>query len=307
MSESKKTIITAAITGSIHTPSMSPYLPVTPKEIADQAIDAARAGAAIVHLHARNPETGEPASDPKLYREIISRITDACDVVVNITTGGGNNMSVEQRLAAAVELKPEICSLNMGSMNFPMHTLLRKHTEFKHGWEREYIEESRDFVFKSTFKDIEDTVKLLSPLGTRFEFECYDVGHLYTLSFFEREGLVEAPYAIQFVMGILGGIGASLEELVHLKGTADRLFGDRYRFSVLAGGKAQMQIAAGGAILGGNVRVGMEDSLFISAAKLCKSNAEQVEKAVRILRELSCEIATPEDARRMLKLKGRVG
>jgi uncharacterized protein (DUF849 family) len=232
-----KTIITAAITGSIHTPSMSPYLPVTPKEIADQAIGAARAGAAIVHLHARNPETGEPASSPELYREIVTRITDACDVVINITTGGGNNMSVEQRLAAAVELKPEICSLNMGSMNFPMHTLLRKYTEFRHGWEREYIEESRDFVFKSTFKDIEDTVRLLSPLGTRFEFECYDVGHLYTLSFFEREGLIEAPYAVQFVMGILGGIGASLEELVHLKTTADRLFDSRYRFSVLAGGK----------------------------------------------------------------------
>ncbi len=302
-----KTIITAAITGSIHTPSMSPYLPVTPKEIADQAIGAARAGAAIVHLHARNPETGEPAFSPELYREIVTRITDACDVVINITTGGGNNMSVEQRLAAAVELKPEICSLNMGSMNFPMHTLLRKYTEFRHGWEREYIEESRDFVFKSTFKDIEDTVRLLSPLGTRFEFECYDVGHLYTLSFFEREGLIEAPYAVQFVMGILGGIGASLEELVHLKTTADRLFDSRYRFSVLAGGKAQMRIAAGAAILGGNVRVGMEDSLFISAGQLCESNAQQVEKAVRILSELSCDIATPADARQMLELKGRVG
>ncbi|MBB6014084.1 uncharacterized protein (DUF849 family) [Aquamicrobium lusatiense] len=302
-----KTIITAAITGSIHTPSMSPYLPVTPKEIADQAIGAARAGAAIVHLHARNPETGEPASSPELYREIVTRITDACDVVINITTGGGNNMSVEQRLAAAVELKPEICSLNMGSMNFPMHTLLRKYTEFRHGWEREYIEESRDFVFKSTFKDIEDTVRLLSPLGTRFEFECYDVGHLYTLSFFEREGLIEAPYAVQFVMGILGGIGASLEELVHLKTTADRLFDSRYRFSVLAGGKAQMRIAAGAAILGGNVRVGMEDSLFISAGQLCESNAQQVEKAVRILSELSCDIATPANARQMLELKGRVG
>ncbi len=302
-----KTIITAAITGSIHTPSMSPYLPVTPKEIADQAIGAARAGAAIVHLHARNPETGEPASSPELYREIVTRITDACDVVINITTGGGNNMSVEQRLAAAVELKPEMCSLNMGSMNFPMHTLLRKYTEFRHGWEREYIEESRDFVFKSTFKDIEDTVRLLSPLGTRFEFECYDVGHLYTLSFFEREGLIEAPYAVQFVMGILGGIGASLEELVHLKTTADRLFDSRYRFSVLAGGKAQMRIAAGAAILGGNVRVGMEDSLFISAGQLCESNAQQVEKAVRILSELSCDIATPADARQMLELKGRVG
>jgi uncharacterized protein (DUF849 family) len=260
-----------------------------------------------VHLHARNPETGEPASSPELYREIVTRITDACDVVINITTGGGNNMSVEQRLAAAVELKPEICSLNMGSMNFPMHTLLRKYTEFRHGWEREYIEESRDFVFKSTFKDIEDTVRLLSPLGTRFEFECYDVGHLYTLSFFEREGLIEAPYAVQFVMGILGGIGASLEELVHLKTTADRLFDSRYRFSVLAGGKAQMRIAAGAAILGGNVRVGMEDSLFISAGQLCESNAQQVEKAVRILSELSCDIATPADARQMLELKGRVG
>lgn len=303
----QKTIITCAVTGSIHTPSMSPHLPVTPKEIADQAIGAARAGAAIVHLHARNPETGEPASDPKLYREIIARITDACDVVVNITTGGGNNMSVEQRLAAAVELKPEICSLNMGSMNFPMHTLLRKYGSFKHEWERFYIEESRDFVFKSTFKDIEDTISLLKPLGTRFEFECYDVGHLYTLSFFEREGLIEAPYAIQFVMGILGGIGASLEELVHMKTTADRLFGDRYRFSVLAGGKMQMRIGAAGAMLGGNIRVGLEDSLFIAAGELASSNAEQVEKVSRILSELSFEIATPADARRALKLKGRGG
>lgn len=307
MSENRKTIVTAAITGSIYTPSMSPYLPVTPKEIADQAIDAARAGAAIVHLHARNPDTGEPASSPELYREIVNRIADACDVVINITTGGGNNMSVEQRLAAAVELKPEICSLNMGSMNFPMHTLLRKHRDFTHEWERRYIEESRDFVFKSTFKDIEDTIRLLKPLGTRFEFECYDVGHLYTLSFFERERLINAPYAVQFVMGILGGIGASPEELVHLRTTADRLFGDRYRFSVLAGGKAQMRIAAVGAVMGGNVRVGMEDSLFISAGEFCRSNAEQVEKAVRILGELSCEVATPADARRMLELKGRAG
>lgn len=307
MSEKKKTIITAAITGSIHTPGMSPYLPVTPEEIAEQAIGAARAGAAIVHLHARDPKTGEPASDVSLYREIIGRITDACDVVINITTGGGNNMTVEQRLAAALELKPEICSLNMGSMNFPMHTLLRKYNAFKHDWEKPYIEESRDFVFKSTFKDIEDTISLLTPLGTRFEFECYDVGHLYTLSFFEREGLVEAPYAIQFVMGILGGIGASLEELVHLKTTADRLFGDRYRFSVLAGGKEQMRIGAGGAIMGGNVRVGMEDSLFISAGELCKSNAQQVEKIAGILEELSFDIATPAEARQMLGLKGGVG
>lgn len=307
MSENKKTIITAAITGSIHTPGMSPHLPVTPEEIAEQAIGAARAGAAVVHLHARNPETGEPASDVTLYREIIGRITDACDVVINITTGGGNNMTVEQRLAAALELKPEICSLNMGSMNFPMHTLLRKYKEFKHDWEKPYIEESRDFVFKSTFKDIEDTISLLTPLGTRFEFECYDVGHLYTLAFFERESLVEAPYAIQFVMGILGGIGASLEELVHLKTTADRLFGDRYRFSVLAGGKEQMRIGAGAAIMGGNVRVGMEDSLFISAGELCKSNAQQVEKIAGILKELSFDIATPVEARQVLGLKGGVG
>ncbi|MBL8582119.1 MAG: 3-keto-5-aminohexanoate cleavage protein, partial [Rhizobiaceae bacterium] len=217
------------------------------------------------------------------------------------------NMDIEQRLAAAVELKPEICSLNMGSMNFPMHTLLKKYRDFRHAWERPYIEESRDFVFKSTFKDIEDTVRLLTPLGTRFEFECYDVGHLYTLSFFEREGLITPPYAVQFVMGILGGIGATLEELVHLKTTADRLFGDRFRFSVLAGGKAQMRIAAAGAMLGGNVRVGLEDSLFISAGRLAESNAEQVEKAARILGELGFDLASPAQARAMLRLKGRDG
>ncbi|WP_137391977.1 3-keto-5-aminohexanoate cleavage protein [Rhodoligotrophos defluvii] len=307
MADPKKTIITCAVTGSIHTPSMSPYLPVTPKEIAEQAIEAAQAGAAIVHIHARDPQTGEPASSPALYREIVTRISDGCDAVINITTGGGNNMSVEQRLAAAVELRPEICSLNMGSMNFPMHTLLRKYRAFRYEWERSYIEESRDFVFKSTFKDIEETIALLSPLGTRFEFECYDVGHLYTLAFFEREGSLNAPYAVQFVMGILGGIGASIEELVHMKSAADRLFADRYRFSVLAGGKAQMQIAAAGAAMGGNIRVGLEDSLYIAAGELAKSNAEQVRKAVRILTELSCPIATPEEARRILHLKGRGG
>ncbi|MCO5072174.1 MAG: 3-keto-5-aminohexanoate cleavage protein [Rhizobiaceae bacterium] len=307
MTDRSRTIITCAITGSIHTPSMSPYLPVTPKAIADQAIDAARAGAAVVHIHARHPETGEPASSPAIYREILTRIMDACDVVINITTGGGNNMSVEDRLAAAVELKPEICSLNMGSMNFPMHPLLKKYTDFTHAWEKPYIAESRDFVFKSTFKDIEDTISLLGPLGTRFEFECYDVGHLYTLSFFEREGLLRAPYAIQFVMGILGGIGSGIEELVHMKSTADRLFGDRYRFSALAGGKAQMRIAAASAMLGGNIRVGLEDSLFISAGELANSNAQQVEKAVRILGEIGCEVASPDEARHMLGLKGKGG
>lgn len=301
------TIITCAVTGSIHTPSMSPHLPVTPIEIADSAIGAAKAGAAIVHLHARNPETGEPSSRLDYYREIVDRITDACDAVINITTGGGNNMSVEERLEAATTLKPEICSLNMGSMNFPMHTLLQKFSKFQHPWEQPYIEESRDFVFKSTFKDIEDTITLLSPLGTRFEFECYDVGHLHTLSFFHKQGLIEAPIAIQFVMGILGGIAATLPDLVHMKQTADSLFGDQYTFSVLAGGRAQMQIAAAGAMMGGNARVGLEDSLYISAGELALSNAQQVEKARRILQELSFAIATPSDARKRLGLKGRMG
>jgi uncharacterized protein (DUF849 family) len=299
------TIITCAITGSIHTPSMSPHLPVTPKDIADSAVEAAKAGAAVVHLHARDPETGEPTSSVALFREIVTRIGDACDAVINITTGGGNNMSVEERLEAATALKPEICSLNMGSMNFPMHTLLRKYTRFEHSWERAYMEDSRDFVFKSTFKDIEDTIALLAPMGTRFEFECYDVGHLHTLAFFEQEGLIEPPIAIQFVMGILGGIGSSVEDLVQMKSAADRLFADRYCFSVLAGGKAQMRIATVGAIMGGNVRVGLEDSLFIAAGELATSNAQQVEKVTRLLNELSCPVASPAEARKMLALKGR--
>lgn len=301
---SQKTIITCAVTGSIHTPSMSEYLPVTPSEIVTQSVDAAKEGAAVIHLHARDPETGEPTHLHSVYDQFLPRIKQACDAVINITTGGGNNMTIEQRLEGPIKAQPEICSLNMGSLNFPMHTLLRKFDNFKFDWERPYIESSKEFVFKSTFQDIEDTIQRLEPKGTRFEFECYDVGHLYSLKHFLDEGLVSPPLAIQFVMGILGGISADIENLVFLKQTADRLFGNSYVWSVLAGGRYQMRIATVGAVMGGNVRVGMEDSLYLEKGRFAKSNAEQVAKIRRILEELGCEIATPAEAREMLALKG---
>ena len=299
-----KVIITCAVTGSIHTPSMSPHLPVTPAEIARGAIGAAQAGAAIVHLHASNPKDGSPSQDPGLFHEFLPQIAVASDVVVNLTTGGAATMSVEERLQPALQLKPEVASLNMGSMNFGLYEMLGRYKDFKHPWERPYLEASDDRIFKNTFKDIAYILESCSQNGTRFEIECYDIGHLYTAAHFVDRGLIKPPFLIQSVFGIRGGIGNHPEDVIHMKRTADRLFGDAYYWSVLGAGRAQMQIAAQAAVMGGNVRVGLEDSLWIGRGQLAKSNAEQVAKAKRMLEELGLAVASANDAREMLKLKG---
>jgi uncharacterized protein (DUF849 family) len=280
-------------------------LPVTPDEIATQAVAAAKAGAAILHLHARDPKTGQPTADPDVFMQFLPRIKKECDAVINITTGGSSLMTLEERLAAPNLAQPEMASLNMGSMNFGLFPMKRRYSEWKHDWEPKLLDATRDVVFKNTFADIEQIFSQLGDgYGTRFEFECYDVGHIQTLAFYLREGLIQKPVFVQFVMGVLGGIDSSPETLMHMKATADRLLGDQYRFSVLSAGRLQIPLATIGAILGGNVRVGLEDSLLIGRGKLATSNAEQVSKIRRILEELGYEIATPDEARAMLDLKG---
>ncbi|MGQ0650812.1 MAG: 3-keto-5-aminohexanoate cleavage protein [Betaproteobacteria bacterium] len=299
-----KVIITCAVTGSIHTPSMSPHLPITPQEIAEAAIEAAKAGAAIVHLHARDPKDGRPTQDPNLFRQFAGRIKAASDVVLNFTTGGAPTMSIEERLQPALELAPEVASLNMGSMNYGLYEMLGRYKEFKHDWEQPYLAASDERIFRNTFKDIAHILTSCAKNDTRFEIECYDIGHLYTAAHFLDRGLVKPPLFIQSVFGIRGGIGNHPEDVIHMKRTADRLFGELYYWSVLGAGRAQMQIAAQAAVMGGNVRVGLEDSLWIGRGRLAKSNAEQVAKARRLLEELGLAVATPSDAREMLKLKG---
>ncbi len=302
----RKVIITCAVTGSIHTPTMSPHIPITTDEIAEASIAAAREGAAIIHLHARQPSDGRPSADAQLFRAFMTKINDACDAVLNVSTGGSSLMTLDTRLAPARALKPEMCSLNMGSMNFGIFPMLEKYGEWKHEWEPALLQATKRTVFQNTFDDIE---MILADVGkgggAKFEFECYDVGQVELLAFYLRKGLVEPPLYVQFVLGVLGGAGASVENLVHLKGTADRLLGDAYQFSVLAAGGKQMGIATAGAIMGGNVRVGLEDNLTISPGVLAKSNAEQVAKMRRILDELGLDVASADEARSMLKLKGR--
>jgi uncharacterized protein (DUF849 family) len=305
MAAPRKVIICCAVTGAIHTPTMSPYLPVTPEQIATSAIEAAQAGASILHLHARHPESGCPTPDPAVFGQFLPRIREACDAIINITTGGGHNMTVEQRLAAPLAIKPEMCSLNMGSMNFGLYPALDKFTEWKHDWEPRYLENTRDFIFRNTFKDIETIIRLLGDeCGTRFEFECYDIGHLYTLHHFLERGLVRPPLFVQSIFGILGGIGADPENLLHMRRIADKLFGGDYEWSVLAAGRFQTRFVTNAATMGGHVRVGLEDSLYLGKGELARSNADQVRKIRGILEALSLEIATPEETRRMLGLKG---
>ncbi len=301
----RKVIITCAMTGAIHTPTMSPYLPVTPDEIAEAAIGAAKAGAAIVHLHARMPEDGRPTQDPAMFKRFLPKIKTACDVVVNLTTGGAPTMSVEERLQPALQLKPEVASLNMGSMNFGLYEMIPRYKEWKHGWELPYLEGSHDRIFKNTFKDIANILQSCSGNDTRFEIECYDIGHLYTAAHFLDRGLVKPPLFIQSVFGIRGGIGPLPEDVLHMKRTADRLFGEDYQWSVLGAGRNQMFIATQSAVMGGNVRVGLEDSLWIGKGQLAKTNAEQVSKIRRILEELGLAVASAADARQILKLKGK--
>jgi uncharacterized protein (DUF849 family) len=304
MAKNRKVIITCAVTGAIHTPSMSPYLPVTPDEIIDAAVGAAEAGAALVHVHARNPKTGQPDQSPEAFEPFLKVIKQRSNCVINITTGGAPTMLVEERLKPCAHFKPEVASLNMGSMNFGLYPMLNRFKEFKHDWERPYLEGSDDRVFKNTFKDIANILTTCAENGTRFEIECYDIGHLYTLAHFVDRGLVKPPFFVQSVFGLLGGIGPHPEDVAHMKRTADRLFGDDYHWSVLGAGRHQLPIAAMAVAMGGNLRVGLEDSLWLGPGQLAKSNADQVRAARKIIEGLGLEIATPDDAREQLQLKG---
>lgn len=309
MARKPKTIITCAVTGAIHTPTMSDALPYTYDQIADQAIAAAGAGASILHLHARNPETGAPSINPDDFAPFLQRIKQATDAVVNISTGGSLTATIQERIAPAKTFSPEMCSMNMGSLNFSFHGLAARYTEWKFPWERDYVAGSEGNIFRNTFKDIKEAAETLAPHGVKFEHEIYDVGHLYNLKFMMDQGHFKAPVFLQFVLGILGGIGADVENLVFLKRTADKLFGDQYRWSVLAAGAVQIPLAVTASQMGGHVRVGLEDSLFISRGELAESNAQQVAKVRRIIEDLGHDIATPDEARAILDLKGgdRVG
>lgn len=305
MAEKRKVIITSAVTGAIHTPSMSPYLPVSPAEIADAALGAAEAGAAIVHMHARDPKDGRPSQRPEHFVPILEKLKANTDAVINITTGGSPHMSVEERMLPATVFKPELASLNMGSMNFGLYPMLDRFADFAHEWEREGLENSRDLVFKNTFQDIEAILEMGNANGTHFEFECYDISHLNNLAHFHSRGLAKGPLFVQSVFGLLGGIGAHPEDLMHMRRTADRLLGEQYQWSILGAGKNQMPLATIGAAMGSHVRVGLEDSLWIGPGELAKSNAEQVTRIRTILEALNFDIATPNEAREILQLKGR--
>ena len=304
--KNNKVIITCAMTGGIHVPTMSDYLPVTPEEIAQQSIDAANAGASILHLHARDPENGRPTSDPEIFNKFLPLIKDATNAVINITTGGGLQMTVDQRLEAPLQFKPEMCSLNMGSMNFALFPAASKLSNWKHEWEKPFLEASEDFIFRNTFGDVRKIVKILGDeCGTKFEHECYDIGHLYNLAHFVDAGIIKPPFLIQSIFGVLGGIGPEMDNVLFMKQTADRLFGDNYIWSVLAAGRFQIPFVTQAAMMGGNVRVGLEDSIYLGKGVLAKSNAEQVIKIKKILEELGMQIATPDDTRSILGLKGK--
>lgn len=304
MAKARKVIITCAPTGAIHTPSMSKYLPVSPEEIAESAIAAAEAGAAILHLHARDPRDGRPDQTPERFMEFLPQVKAATNAVINITTGGAPTMTVEERMVPANTFKPEVASLNMGTLNFGLFPMLKRYdADLKHDWERDYLG-NKEIVFKNTFKDIETLMTMGQANGTRFEFECYDIGHLYNLKHFVDAGLVKPPFFIQSVFGIFGGIGGHPEDLAHMKRTADRLFGDDYRWSILGAGSNQMKLAALGAAQGSHVRVGLEDSLWLGPGKLAETNAQQVRKVREIIEGLSLEVATPDEAREILALKG---
>ena len=303
--KTNKVIISCAITGGIHVPTMSDALPITPEEIAKQSIDASKAGASILHLHARDPENGKPTSDPDIFMKFLPRIKESCDSVINITTGGSLLATVDQRLEGPLKVEPEMCSLNMGTMNFGLFPIAKKFQNWKYDWEKPFLESSDDFIFRNTFRDISKIVKILGEgCGTKFEHECYDIGHLYNLAYFVDAGIIKPPFLIQSIFGILGGIGSEMQNVMFMKDTADRLFGDDYIWSVLAAGRHQMNFTTQAAMLGGNVRVGLEDSIYISKGKLAESNAQQVSKIRSILENLGLEISSPSETRETLQLKG---
>jgi uncharacterized protein (DUF849 family) len=307
MAAARKVIVTCAITGSGHTPTMSPHLPVTPDQIVEESLAAAEAGAAVVHLHARDPRDGRPTPEASIFLEYVRRIKQASDVVISLSSGGGTGMSVEQRLAGVLAARPELCTLNMGSMNyggFPM--IDRYRGRFEHDWEEPYLASTRTEPFLSTYADIEHMLTVIGPeTGARFEFEAYDVGHLYTLAYFLDRGLVKPPIFLQTIFGTMGGIGPEVDHIAHMKRTADRLLGDAFEWSLLGAGRYQFEVVTAGAIMGAHVRVGLEDNLYIGRGELARSNADQVRKIRSILEALSYELATPDEARAKLALKGR--
>lgn len=305
MSPTDKVIITCAVTGSIHTPSMSPHLPITPLEIVESALGAAEAGAAVLHLHARDPETGRPDQSPEAFAPILRELSERTDAVLNLTTGGAPTMTVAERIRPVIEFQPELASMNMGSMNFGLYPMLDRYKEFKHNWEADYLEGSRSNIFRNSLADIEHAMSACGAGGSRFEFECYDIGHLYTLAHFVDRGIVKPPFFVQSVFGLLGGIGNHIEDIAHMRRTADRLFGKDYRWSVLGAGRHQMRVAAAGLTMGGNVRVGLEDNLWAGKGKLSKSNRDQVWSVRHIIEGLGLSVATPDEARAILGLKGR--
>ncbi len=305
MKNPKKAIITCAVTGAVHTPTMSAALPVSPQQIIDSSVAAAEAGASVIHLHARDPQTGKPTPSPAVFKQFLPEIRDRCQAVLNITTGGSTRMTLDERLAAPLEMKPELCSLNLGSMNFVFSQMADKYSKWEFDWEEEYVRGSDDVIFRNTFRDIESILRRLGEgHGARFEFECYDVGHLYALAHFAERALAKPPFFVQMIFGVRGGIGAHPEHLLHMKATADRLFGDDYVFSIMAAGRHQIPLATHGALMGGSVRVGLEDSLYIGHGLLADSNAQQVAKIRNVLNALDIDIATPADVREMLCLKG---
>ncbi|MBS78666.1 3-keto-5-aminohexanoate cleavage protein [Variovorax sp. Varisp41] len=303
----QRVIISCAVTGGVHTPTMTPHLPITPQQIADAAVGAAEAGAAIIHLHARDPVTGRPDQSPEAFGKFLPQIKERCDAVINITTGGAPGMAVSERIRPVIEFKPEVASLNMGSMNFGMYPMLERFSNFRFDWEAPFLESTRDLVFRNTFKDIEHILGVGSEAGTRFEFECYDTAHLYNLRHFLDRGMLKAPLFIQSVLGILGGAGTHPEDVMHMKRTADRLFGDQYHWSVIGAGAAQMRVAAQAATMGANVRVGLEDSIWLGPGKLAESNVDQVRAVRKLIEGLGLEIASAEEARERLHLKGAAG
>jgi uncharacterized protein (DUF849 family) len=300
-----KVIISCAVTGAINVPSMSPYLPITPEQIAQEAIAAAKAGASSVHLHARDPETGEPTMDLGLFQEFCQEVHRKSDVIICITTGGAPTMTPEERMVAVKKFKPELASINMGSINFGLFPMMDKIQEYKWGWEKDYLERSKDNIFKNTFYDQERIFKIMQDNRTKPELECYDVGHLYNTAYWADKGVIDSPFWLQLILGIMGAIQPSVENLVFMKNTADKLFGKDYLWSVLPTGRHEFNLCTVGAIMGGNVRIGMEDNLYLSKWRLAKSNSEMVEKMVHILKELDLEPTSPQETRAMLKLKGK--
>lgn len=304
---SNKVIVSCAVTGSINVPSQSPHLPITPEQIIENCLGAAKAGAGSLHVHVRDPQTGQPTMDLDLFKEVCQEVHSKSDAVINITTGGAPTMTPEERMVGVKKFRPELASINMGSFNFGLFPIMDKIPEYKFDWEEDYLERSKDNIFKNTFYDQERIFKIMEDNGTKPEMECYDVGHLYNTAYWADKGVLKPPFWLQLIMGIMGAIQPSVDNLVHMKNTADKLFGKDYIWSTLAAGRFEYNLCTTGVIMGGHARIGMEDNLYLGKGQLAKNNGEMVEKMVQIIRLLDHEPTTPQETREMLKLKGKEG